>query len=100
MLDRTSQEFFTPFYPMNKDGSIKLSTSLLIYKEVKRVELNGKHLIQAEFIRYTHDTDKFLNKDRFEQEIDGLTDTFYLEPIHNNIRDKNLTILAKASLVR
>lgn len=100
MLDSTSQEFFTPFYPMNSDGSIKLCTSLLIYKEVERVDLNGKHYIKAEFIRYKHDTDKYLYEDRFEQEINGLTKKFYLEPGHNNILDKNLTILAKASLVR
>lgn len=100
MLDSTLQEFFTPFYPMNKDGSTNLCTSLLIYNEVGRVNLNGKELIKAEFVRYKHDTHKYLYDMRFEQEINGLTKKFYLEPGHNNILDKNLTILAKASLIR
>ncbi|MGE8646241.1 hypothetical protein [Acinetobacter vivianii] len=99
MLDNTSQEFFTPFYPKNSDGSTNLCTSLLIYKEIGRICLNGKHLIKAEFVRYKHDTHKYLYDMRFEQEINGLTNTFYLDTSRRSILDEDFRELARGTLV-
>lgn len=99
MLGNTSKEFFTPFYPKNHDGSTNRCTSLLIFKEVERVCLDGKHLIKAEFVRYKHDTYKFLEEIRYEQEMDGLTKIFYIDPSHRNILNENLKILASGCLI-
>ncbi|TCB47352.1 hypothetical protein E0H80_16285 [Acinetobacter sp. ANC 4779] len=96
-----TDEKFTPFYPINKDGSVKLCTSLLIYKEVKpNISEDTRTLIKAELIRYKHDTQKFSYEERIKQEIEGLESIFYIDFNHGNILNEQLKEVAKTTLIR